>query len=104
MVGPKDMNDVALVLDWLEANTQIDIKNVGMSGISYGAGMSLMALAKEPRIKTVAAMSGWGSMVDAIYHQNTPRLFWSSALLVSGWITGSTGRGYIELLLSLIHI
>jgi predicted acyl esterase len=102
MVGPMDMSDLGLVIDWLEMNTQVDMNNIGMSGISYGAGMSLMALAKEPRIKTVAAMSGWGSMLDAIYHQNTPRLFWSTARLLSGWLTGEVDNANLNLLKNLI--
>ena len=88
VVGPKDMQDVSAVVDWLEENTDVDSENIGITGISYGGGMTLMALAKEPRIKTGVAMSGWGSLTDSLFGNNTPRLFWGSLLVYSGKILG----------------
>merc|ERR1719232_449827 len=38
VAGPKDMEDIGCVLDWLEANSNVDKSNIGISGISYGAG------------------------------------------------------------------
>lgn len=89
VTGPNDMKDVSTVLDYLEMHTNIDINNTGMSGISYGGGMSLMAVAHDTRLKTVAVMSAWASLSDALYHQQTPRLFWGGFLLGSGAISAN---------------
>ena len=88
VIGPKDVKDLGIIVDWLEDNTKVDSKNIGMAGISYGGGMTLMGLAKESRIKTGFAMSAWGSLYEAMYHQETPRLFWSSALMGTGFLLG----------------
>lgn len=89
VVGDLDMQDLSAVVDWLQANTNMDSNNIGISGISYGSGISLMGLAKEPRIKTAVAMSTWGSLTDSLYQQQTPRLFWGFFLVASGLITAN---------------
>ena len=61
VAAPEDARDVSSVLDWLQANAPIDINNVAASGISYGAGLSLIALGQDPRFKTAVALSGWAS-------------------------------------------
>jgi predicted acyl esterase len=89
VIGSKDIKDLHKIIDWLESNTQVDVKNIGMAGISYGGGMTLMALAKEPRIKTGFAMSAWGSLNDALYGNGTPRKFWGSLLVYGGFLLGN---------------
>ncbi|TQV74740.1 prolyl oligopeptidase family serine peptidase [Aliikangiella marina] len=89
VVGDKDMQDLSAVVDWLQANTAVDSNNIGISGISYGSGISLMGLAKEPRIKTAVAMSTWGSLTDSLYQHQTPRSFWGFFLVASGFVTAN---------------
>jgi len=88
VAGPNDLRDVSSVIDWLEDNTRIDITRLGMAGVSYGAGISLMALANETRIKTAVAMSGWGDLEQALYGRDTIREVWLNLLLVSGKLLG----------------
>ncbi|HEV7896790.1 MAG TPA: CocE/NonD family hydrolase [Planosporangium sp.] len=71
--GPRDVADVSTVLDWLLANTGADPARVGAAGVSYGAGISLIASAFEPRIKSVVAMSGWTDLVASLYGDDTRR-------------------------------
>ncbi|ARU55042.1 acyl esterase [Oleiphilus messinensis] len=89
VVGPKDMQDLNAIVDWLQANTAADMDNIGISGISYGSGISLMGLAHEPRIKTAVAMSTWGSLQDSLYNQESPNLVWGGLLVSTGYITGT---------------
>lgn len=102
IVGDRDMDDLSSVIDWLIANQNIDPENIGISGISYGSGISLMGLAKEPRIKTAVAMSTWASLTDALFQHQTPRSFWGFFLVSSGLITATMdpviARNYINLL------
>ncbi|MDQ3233677.1 MAG: prolyl oligopeptidase family serine peptidase, partial [Pseudobdellovibrionaceae bacterium] len=88
VAGPNDLGDVSSMIDWLESNTQLDTTRLGMAGVSYGAGISLMALAHEPRIKTVVAMSGWGDLEQALYGRETIREVWLNLLLLSGKLLG----------------
>ena len=88
VAGPSDMQDLSAVLDWMEANTPVDSQNIGMAGISYGAGISMLGLAKEDRIKTAVAMSGWTDLERSLYGNRTPRMVWGQLLLLSGALTG----------------
>ncbi|MDP5008797.1 MAG: alpha/beta fold hydrolase [Glaciimonas sp.] len=72
IAGPSTVGDVSTVIDWALAHTPADPKKIGVSGISYGAGTSLLAAEKDPRIKAVAAMSGWASLGDSLYANQTP--------------------------------
>lgn len=71
VASPDDIQDVSDIVDWLGANTPVDPDNIAISGISYGAGISLLGLAREPRIKTAAALSGWSSLEEQLYFQET---------------------------------
>lgn len=88
VAGPKDMSDLSKGIDFLLSNAPVDPTNIGIAGISYGAGISLLGLSKEPRIKTAVAMSGWGSLPDSLYGNQTPRLVWGLLLVTAGYITG----------------
>ncbi|MCW7475503.1 alpha/beta fold hydrolase [Leptospira levettii] len=88
VAGPKDMEDLSKGIDFLLANAPVNASNIGIAGISYGAGISLLGLSKEPRIKTAVAMSGWGSLPDSLYGNQTPRLVWGLLLVTAGYITG----------------
>jgi putative CocE/NonD family hydrolase len=83
-----DVRDVSAALDYLQANTPVDMQNVAASGISYGAGLSLMALAQDPRFKTAAAFSGWANLVDQLYSGNSANVTWSNILNFAGAATG----------------
>lgn len=89
--GSNDIRDVSALIDWLEAHTEADIQNLAMGGISYGAGISLLAAAQEPRIKTVFAISGWGNLEQSLYGQETIRNTWTKLLLASAQLFGRIG-------------
>lgn len=92
--GPKDMADVSKVLDWLVANTTADVNRIGMAGVSYGGGISLLATAHDTRVKAVASLSGWTDLVGSLFGGDTRRLQ-SSALL--GFAAQLLGRPSAEL-------
>ncbi len=88
VAGPNDLGDVSAMIDWLDAHTRLDVSKIGMAGVSYGAGISLMALAHDARIKTAVAMSGWGNLEQSLYGRDTIREVWLNLLLISGKILG----------------
>jgi hypothetical protein len=67
LAGPTDVADVSDVLDWMIAHTTADPQRIGVGGVSYGAGISLLAAGHEPRIKAVVAMSGWTDLSETFY-------------------------------------
>jgi predicted alpha/beta hydrolase len=72
--GPADIADVSSAIDWMIANAAVDPHRVGAAGISYGAGISLLASAFDRRIRAVVAMSGWADLVSSFYGDQTRRV------------------------------
>ncbi|MGW4700783.1 CocE/NonD family hydrolase [Streptomyces sp. NPDC004285] len=96
--GPKDIADASKVIDWALANTPSDPAHVGMAGVSYGAGISLLAAAHDPRIKAVAALSGWADLIESIYSGRTQHLQAAALLGGAGYLTGRPGPELQEIL------
>ncbi|MBO8185330.1 CocE/NonD family hydrolase [Streptomyces spirodelae] len=86
--GPKDVADASRVIDWALAHTPADRDRIGMGGVSYGAGISLLAAGHDPRIKAVTALSGWADLIGAIYSGRTQHLQAAGMLGASGELTG----------------
>ncbi|MBC2875506.1 MULTISPECIES: alpha/beta fold hydrolase [Streptomyces] len=72
LAGPEDTADVSRVLDWSLAHTSGDAGHIGMLGVSYGAALSLLGAAADPRVKAVAALSGWTDLTDVLWSNGTP--------------------------------
>ncbi|MFE7548482.1 CocE/NonD family hydrolase [Streptomyces gardneri] len=96
--GPKDVADASKVIDWALANTPADADRVGMAGVSYGAGISLLAAAHDPRVKAVAALSGWADLIESIYSGRTQHLQAAALLGGAGYLTGRPGPELKEIL------
>ncbi|WP_411072619.1 alpha/beta fold hydrolase [Streptomyces sp. cmx-4-25] len=96
--GPKDVADASKVIDWALANTAADPDRVGMGGVSYGAGISLLAAAHDPRVKAVTALSGWADLIESIYSGRTQHLQAAALLGGAGALTGRPGPELKEVL------
>ncbi|RKH52507.1 CocE/NonD family hydrolase [Corallococcus llansteffanensis] len=72
--GPADIADTSRVIDWLLAHTSADGARIGLAGVSYGAGISLIASGFDSRVKAVAALSGWTDLVASLFGGETRRL------------------------------
>lgn len=89
--GPADTADVSAVIDWALANTAADAEHIGLGGVSYGAGISLLASARDPRVKAVVALSGWADLIESIYSGRTQHLQAAALLGGAGYLTGRPG-------------
>jgi predicted acyl esterase len=87
--GPLDIADYSKVIDFLIENYPVDPEAIGTAGISYGSGISLLGAAQDERVKAVAALSSWGSLVDSLYGNQTPRLVWGELLNISSQLIGN---------------
>ncbi|RZU49397.1 X-Pro dipeptidyl-peptidase-like protein [Krasilnikovia cinnamomea] len=88
VAGPKDIDDAKVVVDWLIANTPTDPTRIGFGGVSYGSGISLLAAANDPRIRSVVMMSGWTDLVQSLYADQTRHVQSTWLLLTVGRIVG----------------
>ncbi|MGW7369637.1 CocE/NonD family hydrolase, partial [Streptomyces sp. NPDC054841] len=88
VAGPPDIADASKVIDWTLANTPADPSKVGMAGMSYAAGISLLTAAHDKRVKAVAALSGWADLTDSIYSGRTQHLQATALLVGAGHLTG----------------
>jgi len=88
VAGPPDTADLSKVIDWALAHTTADPARIGAAGISYGAGISLLGSAADPRIRAVAALSGWADLADSLFSDETQHLQSAGVLTVAGYLTG----------------
>jgi len=88
VAGPPDIADASKVIDWALANTPADSAHIGMAGVSYGAGISLIAAAHDRRIKAVASLSGWADLIDSIYSGRTQHVQAAALLDGASLVTG----------------
>ncbi|MGW2724312.1 CocE/NonD family hydrolase [Streptomyces sp. NPDC001492] len=88
VAGPPDIADASKVIDWALANTPANSAHIGMAGVSYGAGISLIAAAHDKRIKAVASLSGWADLIDSIYSGRTQHVQAGALLDGASLVTG----------------
>ncbi|MEU0409937.1 CocE/NonD family hydrolase [Streptomyces griseorubiginosus] len=88
VAGPPDIADASKVIDWALANTPSDAQHIGMTGVSYGAGISLITAAQDKRVKAVAALSGWADLIDSIYSGRTQHVQAAAVLDGASLVTG----------------
>lgn len=79
-----DLDDIDAIITWASNELPTDSQHIGMAGISYGGGLSLLAATRDPRIKAVAIMSAWSDLENALYVNNSPSKLWGSLLVQTG--------------------
>lgn len=72
--GRATQSDARAVITWALQHTNADPKRVGMLGMSYGAGISLLTAAHDPRVRAVAALSTWTNFADSYLNVGTPHI------------------------------
>ncbi len=97
VAGPEDTADASAVIDWALDNTDADPEAIGMGGISYGAGISLLTSAEDERVAAVGAMSGWADLAASLYPNETINFQAAELLLLSGELTGTPGETLEEI-------
>ncbi|MFB7909711.1 CocE/NonD family hydrolase [Kitasatospora sp. NPDC056076] len=74
VAGPQDVSDATEIINSLVQIDGVDAERIGFFGSSYGAGTSLLAAAKDRRIKVVAGTSAWGDLFASLYENGTRHL------------------------------
>ncbi|MBB4683869.1 CocE/NonD family hydrolase [Amycolatopsis jiangsuensis] len=89
VAGTDDIADVSTVIDWTLAHTAADPARIGVGGVSYGAGIGLIAAGFDPRIKAVASLSGWADLVASLTQNDTRHGLAGLVLYLSGKANGT---------------
>lgn len=95
--GAPTQRDASKVIDWALAHTDADPHRIGMTGVSYGAGISLLAAERDPRIKAVVAMSTWTDLTASLVQNGTLSSRTLGALLRTVETKGHPGTYATEL-------
>lgn len=94
--GPDDMKDISSVISYGIANYPVDgvVKDnagnvlndakakVGIMGVSYGGGFSLLGAAHDQRVKAAMGMVPWGDLVNSLYLNQTTKYVWHWLILL----------------------
>eukprot|EP01064_Diplonema_japonicum_P036943 TRINITY_DN84_c0_g2_i1.p1 TRINITY_DN84_c0_g2~~TRINITY_DN84_c0_g2_i1.p1 ORF type:complete len:535 (+),score=135.70 TRINITY_DN84_c0_g2_i1:67-1671(+) len=103
VAGPDDIKDVTAIITWaLQKWPMADPEQVALGGISYGAGISLEGAGADSRVKAVLALSGWKSLIDALWWQQAPSLVWSDILVILGNSTANLPPQLFQMLNNLM--
>ncbi|NVK29582.1 MAG: prolyl oligopeptidase family serine peptidase [Gammaproteobacteria bacterium] len=65
------VDDVSDVIDWALGEFDVIPGAIAAGGMSYGAGLSLLAAARDSRIKAVMAIAAWFDLYGAFVHQDS---------------------------------
>jgi predicted acyl esterase len=98
VASPQDVADVSTVITWLLANTSANPSEIGVGGVSYGAGLSLLAAANDPRIKAVASMSTWTDLDYSLYPNDTRHQESTDLLEAAAELTGKLSPDFENIL------
>lgn len=96
MGGPKDLADMSAVIDTMVERYGADPARIGAAGISYGAGIALMASGIDPRIRTVVSMSGWTDLGRALFPNETRNSWAGFILWASARQASHVGPDFLE--------
>jgi predicted acyl esterase len=93
VAGPEDMADASTVITYglAQAGWHANHSAVAMMGISYGAGISLLAAAHDARVKTAVSMSGWNNLTDFFIGNDSPNVEEISGLIHDAHEHGNLG-------------
>lgn len=84
----KEARDLARVLDWAQQNLALAAidgdPRVGMIGESYGAGLQLVASARDPRIDALIPIGGWYDLERVLAPNDVPKSGWLTILVLAG--------------------
>ncbi|WP_082772038.1 CocE/NonD family hydrolase [Actinoplanes sp. TFC3] len=89
--GPRDRADLSKVIDWAVTTTGADPQRIGAAGVSYGAGISLLGSAFDPRIRAVGVLSGWTDLNYSLSGDQTRHRQSAGLLQVAAQAVGNPG-------------
>jgi predicted acyl esterase len=96
--GPRELQDTKELFAWLTSHPEIDAKDVGAFGVSYGGGMVLLATVSGVPFKAIAVAATWTDLHQALIPQGLVR-----AGLVAGFASDIQQTRWAPELLDVLH-
>jgi len=90
--------DVQVLITWLAAQPEAALDKpgdprMGMSGVSYGGAIQLVAAAIDKRIDAIAPTIAWHSLLRSLYRDAAVKQGWGSLLIAAGSSSVTGGLG-----------
>ncbi|MFG1806891.1 alpha/beta fold hydrolase [Streptomyces sp. NPDC049040] len=84
-----EVADVSRLIDWLAARPDVRLDapgdpRVGVSGVSYGGAISLLAAGYDHRIDAIAPRETYWNLADALFPNGVYKKLWSGIFFSSG--------------------
>ncbi|MGB2756694.1 MAG: CocE/NonD family hydrolase [Acidimicrobiia bacterium] len=77
--------DIRAIIDWIATEPSATLQApsdpiVGVTGASYGAGLSIVAGIADPRVDAIVPNMGWNSLTDSLYPNQVVNAGWGNIL------------------------
>ncbi|UWE09515.1 alpha/beta fold hydrolase [Actinacidiphila bryophytorum] len=84
-----EVADVSRLIDWLAARPEVRLDapgdpRVGVSGVSYGGAISLLAAGYDHRVDAIAPRETYWNLADALFPNDVYKKLWSGIFFSSG--------------------
>ncbi|CAG6398261.1 alpha/beta fold hydrolase [Streptomyces cocklensis] len=84
-----EVADVSRLIDWLAARPDVRLDapgdpRVGISGVSYGGAISLLAAGYDHRVDAIAPRETYWNLADALFPNDVYKKLWSGIFFSSG--------------------
>ncbi|WUH94795.1 alpha/beta fold hydrolase [Streptomyces sp. NBC_00433] len=84
-----EVADVSRLIDWLAARPDVELDapgdpRVGVSGVSYGGAISLLAAGHDRRVDAIAPRETYWNLADALFPNDVYKKLWSGIFFSSG--------------------
>jgi len=88
--------DVQALIDWLAGQPEAKLDKpgdprVGMSGVSYGGAIQLVAAAIDGRVDAIAPTIAWSSLLRSLYRDGAVKQGWGTLLMAAGSSSATGG-------------
>lgn len=104
LAGKRDLLDIYQLMTWLIQHHQVDANHIGLTGISYGGGQSILAAADDnlqsfydpnlfgdirggfpPKVAAIAPIAGWTDLAYALYPHQVVKFSFDFGLYATGY-------------------
>jgi ABC-2 type transport system ATP-binding protein len=84
-----EVADVSRLIDWLAARSDVRLDapgdpRVGISGVSYGGAVSLLAAGYDRRVDAIAPRETYWNLADALFPNDVYKKLWSGIFFSTG--------------------
>ncbi|MET9622233.1 CocE/NonD family hydrolase [Streptomyces sp. NPDC006464] len=88
-----EVEDVRKLVDWLARRPEVRLDKdgdprVGVTGVSYGGAISLLAAGYDPRVDAIAPQMTYWNLADALFPDGVFKKLWAGIFFTTGSATG----------------